>query len=41
MTAAIIDGAGHNPQIETPEAVHDLLGRWLDAMQPLDASAAS
>lgn len=32
MTAAVIDGAGHNPQIETPDIVHDLIGRWLDAL---------
>jgi len=32
MTAAVIDRAGHNPQIETPEIVHDLIGRWLDAL---------
>lgn len=32
MTAAIIDGVGHNPQIETPDIVHDLVGRWLDAL---------
>lgn len=32
MTAAVIDGAGHNPQIETPETVHDLIGRWLDVL---------
>ncbi|WP_181243448.1 alpha/beta fold hydrolase [Glaciihabitans tibetensis] len=32
MSAAVIDGAGHNPQIETPEIVHDLVGRWLDAL---------
>lgn len=32
MTAAVLDGAGHNPQIETPDIVRDLVGRWLDAL---------
>lgn len=32
MTAAVIDRAGHNPQIETPHIVRDLVGRWLDAL---------
>lgn len=32
MTAAIIDGAGHNPQIETPDIVQAHVGEWLDAL---------
>ena len=32
MSAAVLNGAGHNPQIETPEIVHDLIGRWLDVL---------
>lgn len=32
MTAAVVDGAGHNPQIETPDVVRDLVGRWLDVL---------
>lgn len=40
MTAAVIDGAGHNPQIETPGVVLDLLERWLDTMPPVDTGAA-
>lgn len=33
MTAAVVDGAGHNPQIETPDVVRDLVGRWLDVLR--------
>jgi pimeloyl-ACP methyl ester carboxylesterase len=40
MTAAVIDGAGHNPQIETPDIVHDLVSRWLNAV-PHDATASA
>ncbi|MDH6676539.1 pimeloyl-ACP methyl ester carboxylesterase [Rhodococcus sp. LBL1] len=32
MTAAVIDGAGHNPQLEAPEIVRDLIADWLDAV---------
>lgn len=40
MTAAVVDGAGHNPQIETPEIVRDLVGRWLDAL-PQDTTEST
>ncbi|MER7842817.1 alpha/beta hydrolase [Kitasatospora sp. NPDC096077] len=33
MTAAVLDGVGHNPQVEDAEAVRGLVGRWLDALQ--------
>lgn len=32
MTTTILDGAGHNPQIETPEIVQDLVGHWLGTL---------
>ncbi|WP_066948433.1 alpha/beta fold hydrolase [Microtetraspora fusca] len=33
MTAAILDGAGHNPQVEIAERVRELIAHWLDALR--------
>ncbi|MER7669710.1 alpha/beta fold hydrolase [Kitasatospora sp. NPDC096128] len=33
MAAAVLDGAGHNPQVECAEAVRELFGRWLDELR--------
>ncbi|SEM33523.1 alpha/beta fold hydrolase [Nonomuraea pusilla] len=33
MSAAILDGAGHNPQVEVAGRVHDLVAHWLDALR--------
>ncbi|MFD7908706.1 alpha/beta fold hydrolase [Kitasatospora sp. NPDC059747] len=35
MTAAVLDGTGHNPQVESADAVRELVGRWLDELAPL------
>lgn len=33
MSAAIINGAGHNPQLDTPAIARALIARWLDALR--------
>ncbi|MFE4392612.1 MULTISPECIES: alpha/beta fold hydrolase [Streptomycetaceae] len=32
MAAAVLDGVGHNPQVEAADTVRTLVGRWLDAL---------
>ncbi|MGW2180680.1 alpha/beta fold hydrolase [Streptomyces sp. NPDC001732] len=32
MTAVVLDGAGHNPQVECTPAVRELIGGWLDML---------
>ncbi|MBD0673370.1 alpha/beta fold hydrolase [Streptomyces sp. CBMA156] len=32
MAASVLDGAGHNPQVEAAEAVHAPFGAWLDRL---------
>ncbi|MEV7028264.1 alpha/beta fold hydrolase [Kitasatospora sp. NPDC093558] len=34
MTVAVLDGVGHNPQVESAGAVRELFGRWLDVLGP-------
>ncbi|MEV7601756.1 alpha/beta fold hydrolase [Kitasatospora sp. NPDC089797] len=33
MAAAVLDGVGHNPQVESAAAVRELVGRWLDGLR--------
>lgn len=32
MAAAVLDGVGHNPQVEAAETVRTLVGQWLDRL---------
>lgn len=40
MTAAILDDAGHNPQIEAPRATAALVTEWLDALDDEESVGA-
>ncbi|MGK4585399.1 alpha/beta fold hydrolase [Kitasatospora sp. HPMI-4] len=33
MAAAVLDGVGHNPQVESAETVRGLVGTWLDQLR--------
>lgn len=38
MSAVVIDGAGHNPQLEATETVNNHITRWLDLLNPMKKS---